>query len=147
MEKVNDLLTENFVKFKEKISFARNNAMVLVFSKTHYGIYCSIHCDYMSNQLDLIVFIFHWITIKESRQIDEKETPENEPWIKGNHNTRYSKEIYLLALLSSKICLIISPPPCLHDIICYYQVWSIAVYASLNPSTRRNVWRTNAPHF
>ena len=86
----------------------------------------------MSNQLDLIVLIFHWITIKESRQMDEKETSENKPWIKGNHNTWCSKEIYLLALLSSKICLIISPLPCLHDIICYYQVWSIAVYANLN---------------
>ena len=50
-------------------------------------------------------------------------------------------------LVKLSICLIISPLPCLHDIICYYQVWSIAVYASLNPSTRRNVWRTNAPHF
>ena len=116
--------------------------MVSLFSKTHYGICCSIHCYYMSNQLHLIVLMFHWITIKESRQMDEEETPENEPWIKGNHNTQCSKEIYLLALLSSKIKYLLNyRPTALSDITCYYQVWSIVVYANLNSSTRRNAWQ------
>ena len=130
MVKVTELLTEHLVTFEEKILFPRNsNAMVSVFSKTHHYICCSIHCDYISNQLDL--FDCSYILLN-----CHKEVPSVE------------KLICLLCLLVKlSICLLISPLPCQHHLICYYQVWSIVVYDNVNSSIRRNALRKIVPHF